>query len=34
MVGLPPKKLRYDRLAIAFLLLGGIVAGVIYLIVK
>lgn len=34
MANLPQKKLRWDRLVLAFLLLGAIAAGVIYLVTK
>ena len=34
MVSEPQKKLRWDRIVIALLLLGGIVAGVIVLVTK
>ncbi len=34
MAGVPPKQLRWDRLAIAFVLLGAIIAGIIYLVTK
>jgi len=34
MVSEPQKKLRWDRIVIALVLLGGIVAGVIILVTK